>query len=265
MATPHVLMFGANGGTGRAITKVMLEKSWRVTAVIRQPAQKEGILRLGAHGKLQPEVLVQDLQHLNQQDADRIIEEVRPNYIVFAAGSMSNPNAVDRDAAKRVINSATASPTVTKFLVISFPASRRNRAPWWDDKDFQSYQQEKNSYPQIANAKLEADEHLVAMAKKREKSGGAPFHYISLRPSWLTNGPKGKVTLGHTRSLGQVPRASVAEVAVTLLQREVSGWFDLLDGNTEIGKAVDDVIRNGTTSLDGEDVDRIYKLADKAT
>lgn len=89
MATPHVLMFGANGGTGRAITKVMLEKSWRVTAVIRQPAQKEGILRLGAHGKLQPEVLVQDLQHLNQQDADRIIEEVRPNYIVFAAGMLA--------------------------------------------------------------------------------------------------------------------------------------------------------------------------------
>lgn len=41
-----------------------------------------------------------------------------------------------------------------------------------------------------------------------------------------------------------MPRASVAEVAVKLLEVEgAKGWFDLLDGEEEVGDAVERCVK----------------------
>ena len=177
---------------------------------------------------------------------------------------MSNPYAVDRDAAKKVIKSSTNTPSVTKLLLISFPASRRGRGPWWTDRDYRNYTSERNSYPSIQQAKLEADEYLVAMANARASRGGPPFQAISLRPTWMLNSKgTGKVHLGKTAALGRVTREDVAAVAVSLLSRDdTQGWFDLVEGNVGIEEAVDTVVRSGINSIEGEDLDRIYKLSD---
>ncbi|KFY82732.1 hypothetical protein V500_10362 [Pseudogymnoascus sp. VKM F-4518 (FW-2643)] len=261
MASPRVLLFGGSGGLGRAMTELMLTKSWQVTSVVRDSKQTESILRLGPGDTSKANVLLLDLESMDDQDASKVLEQVQPNYVIFAAASVSNPNAVDRDSAKKIIKASANNPSITKFLMISFPTSRRKRAPWWTDSDYKQYLDEMRAYPQIANAKIDADEYLVAMAKVRESSG-LPFQAISLRPSWLTNNQKGKVHLGKTKSIGQVSRTDVAAVAVSLLSRDdSSGWFDLVEGNDDIEKAVDQVVRDNVNTVEGEDLNYMYRLA----
>ncbi|TGO40086.1 hypothetical protein BHYA_0042g00170 [Botrytis hyacinthi] len=274
MASPRVLIFGGNGGIGRLIAESMLLKSWHVNSVIRDKRQEVDILQLGLKGDLRADVLVVDLARMKDEDASKILKEVKPNYIVFAAGkesydyttdtfakifycssgNMSNVNVVYRDAAKRSIKASISSPEVTKFLMISFPASRRKKAPWWDNTDYQNFLNETRAYSEIAEAKLNADEYLVAMAKQRNDDSPDSFQSISLRPSWLTNAPMGK-----TKFSRRVSRADVAAVAVSLLSRsDASGWFDLVDGNDDIESAVDNAVQNNLNSIEGEDLEEMY-------
>lgn len=175
---------------------------------------------------------------------------------------MQNVYAIDRDAAQKIIKASIGHPSVAKFLMISFPSSRRNAAPWWTKKDTQNWQHEVNAYPDIAEAKIQADEYLVAMSKARESRSGSPFQAISLRPSWLRTGPPtGRVTLGKTPALGQVNIADVAAVGVSLLARnDTSGWYDLVEGSDTVETAVDMCVNNKVNCIEGEDLDRIFAL-----
>ncbi|OGE53341.1 hypothetical protein PENARI_c008G11676 [Penicillium arizonense] len=220
----------------------MLARSWKVTSVIRSLHQKKNLLELGKSQSGTIDTLEMDLKDIKTpNDASRILESVKPTCVVFAAGSFGDVYAIDRDAAQQIIKASTEAPYITKFLMISFPAARRAAAPWWGKRDIQNWQQETKSYPDIAEAKTQADEYLVAMTKEREARGGPPFQAISLRPSWLLTGPAtGRVKLGKTPSLGQVKIADVAAVGVSLLARnDTNGWYDLVEGSDSVDKAVD--------------------------
>lgn len=130
--------------------------------------------------------------------------------------------------------------------------------------DIQNWQQEINSYPDIAEAKIQADEYLVAMSKARESRFGSPLQAISLRPSWLRTGPPtGRVKLGKTSALGQVNIADVAAVGVSLLARnDTSGWYDLVQGSDTVENAVDMCVKNEVNCIEGEDLDRNFALGD---
>ncbi|KAM0168075.1 hypothetical protein ACHAPF_011357 [Botrytis cinerea] len=259
MASLRVLIFGGNGGIGQLIVDSMLTRSWHVTSVIRDPRQKADALRLGPKKGPKADILVCDLARMKDEDASKILKQVKPNYVVFAAGSMTNVNAVDRDAAKKIIKAAASTLEVTKFLMISFPASRRKKAPWWDNTDYQAFLDETRAYPEIAEAKLNADEYLVAMAKQRNDESPDSFQAISLRPSWLSNAPSGRVHLGKTKFSGRVSRADVAAVAVSLLSRsDASGWFDLVDGSDDVESAVNNAVQNNLNSIHGEDLEQMY-------
>ena len=164
-------------------------------------------------------------------------------------------NAIDRDAAKHFISASVQNKAVTKFLMISYLGSRRKRASWWtDEKDWAAGQKFNNEIaPAYYHAKLEADEHLTALAKER----GNDFHAIDLRPGTLTDGQAtGVVSLGKTRGAGEITRADVADVAVKLLASNAgSGWYDLLEGGEPVDTAIERVIRNHVDSRDGEDED----------
>ncbi|KAL2837243.1 hypothetical protein BJY01DRAFT_258443 [Aspergillus pseudoustus] len=272
----HALIFGGNGRIARAMTRLLLARAWTVTSIIRNPQQGPGILALGRGQPGDIHVLQYDLRDLKTaQDAETLFNRTGATCAVFAAGSFSNPYAIDRDAAKAAIAAATSLPSVTKFLMISFPASRRKPAPWWNSRDIADYTSERAAYPDIGDAKIQADEYLVAMANPRRARGGGgqhahahahgpPFQAISLRPTWLTTGrATGRVSIGETRALGQVSIEDVAAVAVEMLGREdVSGWFDLVAGDVEIQEAVDSVVQGAVDCIEGEDVEAIYKLAD---
>lgn len=170
-------------------------------------------------------------------------------------GGAARTYAIDRDAAIHFIAAAVATPSVRKFLLISYIGSRRHRAPWWSDEDWAACQKVNTEVlPDYYAANVEADECLTALAKKREGDSQA----VVLRPGSLTDEkPTGKV---RTKASGSVTRADVADMAVRLLEREgVSGWLDLLQGEEPVEKAVERVVRKGVDCVEGEDVEGMVK------
>jgi NAD(P)H-binding len=186
---------------------------------------------------------------------------------ITGAGGKGGPSrtyAIDRDAAKHFIKAAVDAPSVSKFLMVSFIASRKNRAPWWTDEDWKAAQHVDNEVlPDYYKAKVEADEYLAALAKQRHEED-PQFQAITLRPGTLSDEPAtGKVLMGKTSSRGKVSREDVAAAAAALLKRnDCSRWVDLLEGDTNIDTAVDNIIENRVDCIEGEDLDRIYALAD---
>ena len=74
---------------------------------------------------------------------------------------------------------------------------------------------------------------------------------------------KGLITLGHTKSRGGVRRADVAATAAALLERDdTRGWYDLLEGDTPIKQAVEEVVTKGVDCFEGEDEEDIYAKAE---
>ncbi|KAL6228748.1 hypothetical protein BDW75DRAFT_235680 [Aspergillus navahoensis] len=252
----HSLKFPCHYVIGRQYKISGIARTWslvieRTPCVIRDPSQKSSIQSLGDNQKGTIDVINLDLKDLQDSGEvrQRILDNCRPDCVVFAAGSFSDVYSIDRDAAKIIIKASTSHPTVRKFLLISFPASRRKPAPWWDSHDVADYTKEKKSYPDIADAKLQSDEYLIAMSRKRNLQDSSGFQAISLRPSWLLTSPgTGK---------------DVAAVAVGLLSREdTHGWYDLVQGNDGIDESIHRAVRDGLNSIDGEDVEEMYKLAD---
>lgn len=118
--------------------------------------------------------------------------------------------------------------------------------------------------PTYAAAKQEADEYMTALAymRKREPAATRPFQAINLRPGVLTDEPATRrVELGITpRGQGSVTREDVAIVADLLLARaDTEGWIDLVNGEEEVGEAVERVAREKVDAVEGEDVEGMVK------
>lgn len=153
---------------------------------------------------------------------------------------------------------------MTKFLIVSYIASRKGYPPWWTDEDRKAADKVNNEIlPHYFKAKVEADEHLEALTKKRWDSGDKKFQSINLRPGTLTDEPgTGLVTLGKTSARGSVSREDVASVAAALLARDdTRGWYDLLEGKDKIDDAIEQLVKNGHNGLEGEDLERIHARA----
>jgi hypothetical protein len=180
--------------------------------------------------------------------------------------------AIDRDAAVAFTKASVHTPSVKKFLNISYLSSRRNRPSWWTDKDWESAQKVNNEIlPTYFKAKVAADEVLTVLAKKRydeeSKKGVAEkdrFHGIDLRPGSLTTEKAGGVLMGKITCQGKISRATVAEAVAAVLETDGSrGWIDLLDGDEEVGAAVKRLVKDGIDSVDGEDFEGMKERVGK--
>ena len=167
-------------------------------------------------------------------------------------GGPSRTYAIDRDACIHFIRASLSTPSITKFLLISYLGSRRGKAPWWSSDEWKATQHVNTSIlPDYYKAKIEADECLTALA--REKGSG--LKAVVLRPGSLTDDAEtGKVSLGKTVARGKVPRGDVAEVTARLLDSNYKGWVDMLEGNEAIGEAVKRVEEEGLDCVEGEDL-----------
>ncbi|KIX99267.1 uncharacterized protein Z520_04843 [Fonsecaea multimorphosa CBS 102226] len=267
MSAPRVLILGGHGKVSLFLQPLLLAKKWHVTSVVRNPAYEAEILALGKDKPGKIDVLVDSLDDVKEvSDAKRVLEKVKPDIVVWSAGAggkggPARTKAIDMVAAKCYISASLAMPSVKKFLMVSYHASRRGYPPWWTDEDRKAADNtNQNILPAYYQAKVEADEHLEALAKKRFDSGDQEFQAINLRPGTLTDKPgTGKVTLGKTHVGGGVPREDVARVAAALLDRnDTRGWFDLLEGDVPIEEAIDSLVKSGHNGLEGEDMQRIW-------
>ncbi|TVY26304.1 UPF0659 protein [Lachnellula hyalina] len=257
--TPRILLLGGHGKISLLMTPKLLARSWNLTSVIRDPAQKAAIQEAGKAGPGKLDVLVESLDEVkSESDAKRILDLVKPDWVIWSAGAggkggASRTNAIDKEACIHFIRSALSTPTISKFLLVTALSERRQRAPWWDDESWALVQKMNTEIlPAYYAAKLASDDVLTVLG--RAKQG---FGYILLRPGSLSDEQEtGKVELGKTRAKGTVARADVAEVAVRLLERGGGeGWFDSLGGEEEVGKAVERVVREGVDCMEGEDVE----------
>ncbi|KAK8075860.1 NAD(P)-binding protein [Apiospora hydei] len=255
MASPHVLLLGGSGKIAQLLTPMLLQRSWAVTSVIRNPDQVAGLEKLGEGQKGKLNVLVRSVEDVKSEDqAKSILDEVKPSYVVWSAGAggkgpPERTFAVDRDAATYFIRASAATPSITKFVMISFLGSRLADAPWWTE-DMKQQQQQMKSGPWPA--KVAADQVLYEEGKKR----GPGFAAICLRPGTLGETPVGKVSLGKTDKYGGVKasRVSVAHLTALLLENKdvKSCWLDMLDGDEDPAAAVDRCVKDGVDCAVGE-------------
>ncbi|KAK4952888.1 hypothetical protein LTR66_013707 [Elasticomyces elasticus] len=265
-SAPHVLLLGGHGRVALKAIPLMLARSWSVTSVVRN---KDHISELKALGEGKPgknEILVASLDDVTSPaDAEKVLDQVDPDIVFWSAGAggkggPERTKAIDEVAAKHYITASLARDKVKKFLMVSYIASRKGTPAWWTKEDVKTAEYVNTKVlPAYAAAKIEADEHYAALAKKRTDRDPA-FQAINLRPGTLKDHESsGKVMLGKTPARGDVSRESVAEVAVALLARDdTSGWFDLLDGDESIDQAVDRCAKEGWDGIVGEDLERIY-------
>lgn len=69
------------------MTPHLLSRSWSVTSVIRDPAQKAAILSAGKDGPGKIDVLIASLEDVKSQaDAQKVLDDAKPDYVVWSAG-----------------------------------------------------------------------------------------------------------------------------------------------------------------------------------
>lgn len=181
-------------------------------------------------------------------------------------GGPSRTHAIDNIACKRFIHAAYTSPSVKKFLLVSYPGSRRNKPSWWTADQWASAEQVNNGA--LANyykAKVASDEYLYsAFLKAKTEGGGREFAAIDLRPGRLTEEDDRTVELGKTRGSDSISRKTVAEVAVGLLENGYGGGYvDLTKGGEPWEAAVKRVVSEGVDAVEGENLSAIEAVFEK--
>ncbi|KAF2467633.1 uncharacterized protein BDR25DRAFT_266574 [Lindgomyces ingoldianus] len=273
-----ILLIGGHGKVSQLLTPLLLARSWNVTSMIRSLDQKDTIEKLGQGHPGKLDVLVSSVEDvMTENDARKILEQVKPDWVVWSAGAggrggATRTLAIDQDAAISFTKASIRIPSIKKFLTVSYISSRRNKPYWWSDKDW-AYAQKVNNevLPTYYKAKVAADEVLTVLAKERfdeeEKKGVEEkdrFCGISLRPGTLSLEKSGGVKMGKIECEGRVSRATVAHAVVSVLETEgARGWFDMLDGDEDVGKAVERCVKDGVDCVEGEDFEGMKERVGK--
>jgi hypothetical protein len=274
----NILLIGGHGKVSQLLTPLLLSRSWNVTSMIRSVDQKPTIEKLGQGQPGKLSVLVSSVSDVKSEaDANKILEEVKPTWVIWSAGAggkggASNTLAVDRDAAIAFTKASVNSPEVKKFLTVSYLSSRRGKPSWWSDQDWQTAQKTNTEIlPTYYKAKIAADEVLTVLSNKRakeEESKSVPtesrFAGISLRPGTLTDEKAGGVQVGKLGAGGKTSRATTAHAILAALENGVRGWVDVIDGDEDVNAAMQKLAKEGIDTAVEEDweaaEERVAKL-----
>lgn len=83
----QVLLLGGHGKVALRLTPLLLNRAWHVTSVVRNPDHENEILALGKGRKGKLDVLISSLDQVKSAaDAQKILDSVKPDYIVWSAG-----------------------------------------------------------------------------------------------------------------------------------------------------------------------------------
>lgn len=255
----NTLLFGAHGKVSLHLIPLLLSNpAQKVTAVVRTSAQFPDLVSAAGstnESRLYPKVhSLEDIT--SQAAATELLSSYNPDTVIFSAGAggkggPSRTIAIDQDACIRLIEAAKAREEVKRFVVVSYIGSRSKRAPWWSDADWTFTQQvNEGALKNYHKAKLAADQALLMANKEKGQGWG-----WSLRPGTLTDEEGNGVELGKVGARGSMSRKSVAKVVKEVVESQggKGGYVDMLDGDEDVVKAVERVIREGVDGAEGEE------------
>ncbi|KAJ4379875.1 hypothetical protein N0V86_005059 [Didymella sp. IMI 355093] len=274
----HILLIGGHGKVSQLLTPLLLSRSWNVTSVIRTAEQKPTIEALGRNQPGKLDVLVSSVADVKtESDAKSIIDRVKPDWVVWSAGAggkggASNTMAVDHDAAIAFTKASIHTPSVKKFLTVSYLSSRRGVPSWWSEEDAKTAKKTNEEIlPTYYKAKVAADEVLTVLScerlEKESKDGvseGERFAGISLRPGGLTDEKAGGVKVGKIGAGAKTSRDTTAHAIVAVLETGFKGWLDVIDGDEDPKTAIQKLVDQGVDTAEEEDweaaKERVSKL-----
>lgn len=92
----NVLLIGGHGKVSQLLTPLLLARSWNVTSLIRSAEQKATIEKLGQGQPGKLSVLVSSVEDVKSEgDAKKIIDQVKPDWVVWSAGKNALPQIYD--------------------------------------------------------------------------------------------------------------------------------------------------------------------------
>lgn len=213
----RIAIIGGHGKIALQAAKLLTGDGHEVSSVIRDPEQSDDITAQGATP------IVLDVEKASTED---IVEKLAGyDAIVFSAGAGGgNPDrtyAVDRDAAMRSIDAASAA-SIKRYVMVSYFGASTDHGVDPDD-----------SFYAYAEAKGDADQYLRA----------SDLDWTIVAPSSLSDDAgTGRIT---TKEQGaergtEVPRADVAAVITAVLENpgSVGRMIEFTAGDTAIADAV---------------------------
>lgn len=213
----RICIIGGHGKIALLLSRLLADAGHQVTSVIRNPDHRADVTETGATA------VVADVENLDTAAIGEVL--AGHDAVIWSAGAGGgNPErtyAVDRDAAIRTMDAATAQ-KVRRFVLVSyFGASLEHGVP--ESEPFYAY----------AQAKAEADAYLR----------DTDLDWTILGPSLLTLGePTGTIELApEATESGEVTRADVAGVAAAVLERPntIGAFLQFNNGDTPISAALD--------------------------
>lgn len=212
-----VAIAGGHGQIALHLSRMLSQRDDRVRGLIRDELQASDLRAVGA------EPVVVDLE---QASANEIAEAIAgADAVVFAAGAGPGSGAarketVDYEGAVKLVEAAQIA-GAQRYVMIS---SMGTDNPPSDDEVFSIY----------LRAKARADQAVMDSDRA----------WTVVRPGRLTNDAgTGRVRLARHVHRGQVPREDVAAVIVAVLDddRTIGHVFELVGGDSDIGKALSDL------------------------
>ncbi len=215
----RVVVVGGHGRTGMLIVRQLLAAGDSVLATIRNPRHMADLAKLGA------ESIVLDLDKSPLEDFVTAFRGA--DAVVFAAGSAEGePSTIDRVGTRRTLNAAQKA-GVRRYVSISSIGASTGMSTRGFSDEMKDYYKQKRAAGKLITA-----------------SG---LDWTIIEPGELTDDKgTGKVTLSEAAiDSGKIPRADVAAtVLATLAEPKSAGHvFQLVGGETEIGKAVKSAVR----------------------
>ncbi|KAJ9093318.1 hypothetical protein QFC20_007141 [Naganishia adeliensis] len=223
------IIIGGGGKVALKFASSAVKQGNKVISVVRNDSHNEEIKAVGA----QPHIL--SLEDASVKDFTALFTAEKPDGVVFSAGAggkggEERTKAIDYEGAIKIFDALEASNT--HRIVMVSAANLRDTS-----KGYPEYYNEASNmhYKRLADLDLHARKSL---------------QYTIIRPGGLTDDPtNGKCELG-TPQLGRVPRETVGEVVLAVIGNKATHGMvlDLMEGETEIGKAVDEAVEKGLSS-----------------
>ncbi|KAJ9110871.1 hypothetical protein QFC19_001380 [Naganishia cerealis] len=236
------IIIGGGGKVALKFASSAVKQGSKVISVVRNDSHNDEITAVGA----KPYIL--SLEDASVKDFVELFDKEKPDGVVFSAGAggkggEERTKAVDYEGALKVFD-ALESSNIHRIVMVSAADLRdtsKGYPSYYNEASRQLSDRMYKAIPAYMKWKREADLDL-----HRRKA----LQYTIIRPGGLIDEPtNGKCELG-TPQLGRVPRETVGEVLLAVMEnRSTYGMvLDLMEGDMEIGKAVENAVEKGLSS-----------------